>query len=124
MSYTHPPGSISHGTLRPEDLIPTFMTALEKCAEADVSGRFDDRNYVRAESTRANLAKVQANIDRLTDEYFDSQDAQDDLDMLYDELGAYAPAGHYFGAHEGDGSDFGFWPFDDGAAPVDTRYRE
>jgi hypothetical protein len=30
-------------------------------------------------------------------------------DMM-DALNDLAPAGYYFGAHEGDGSDFGFWP--------------
>ena len=32
------------------------------------------------------------------------------IDELADALQAYAPAGAYFGSHEGDGADFGFWP--------------
>lgn len=28
---------------------------------------------------------------------------------LFDTLNSYAPEGYYFGAHIGDGSDFGFW---------------
>lgn len=32
---------------------------------------------------------------------------------LMDELSAFAPVDHYFGAHPGDGSDFGYWPVDD-----------
>ena len=32
------------------------------------------------------------------------------LDELYQALNDEAPDGHYFGAHEGDGAEFGFWP--------------
>jgi len=30
-----------------------------------------------------------------------------------DALNEYAPDGYYFGAIEGDGSDFGFWAIED-----------
>lgn len=42
---------------------------------------------------------------------FESDPNRDDdlLDSLIQHLNEYAPAYCYFGAHEGDGSDFGFW---------------
>ena len=39
-------------------------------------------------------------------------DDQNLLESVMAVLETYAPAGHYFGAHPGDGSDFGFWPIE------------
>lgn len=96
-------GTVIHATLRPEDLIPAFMEELE-------------RRSIRAAS-------------RITSEYAadgwpysmsglhygdpftkkQSELAPHLLEDLFDALNEVAPEGHYFGAHMGDGSDFGFW---------------
>jgi hypothetical protein len=44
--------------------------------------------------------------------YYESEDADEDLQWLEELLEHYAPPGHWFGAHPGDGAAFGFWPLD------------
>lgn len=41
--------------------------------------------------------------------WWHSEDAIALLESLTDALDSYAPEGYYFGAHPGDGSDYGFW---------------
>lgn len=106
-------GTVIAGTLRPEDLVPAFMEALDDRVE-DAS--FDDGADAPA--------KVQA-VDRLQDRlgdlerrmaaegYYADEDSMWDLEWLQDALNEYAPKGCRFGAHEGDGADFGFWPTED-----------
>src|ERR1039458_1517376 len=47
------------------------------------------------------------------DEYYASEDADYDLESLFDALEAYAPEGFYFGSHPGDGCDYGYWLSED-----------
>lgn len=87
-------GSISHGTLNPEHLIPVFADELEALAKRDRDSR-------RRTSARDAVAEARAPWTRDTDEL---------LEALSNQLEGYAPPYAYFGSHEGDGSDFGFWP--------------
>lgn len=92
-------GSVSHGTLRPEDLIPAFMDALQEL------------NPERAKELEGDAERI------LAIETDDEQRCDDDLEessyflneTLVDALNACAPTGIYFGSHPGDGSNFGFW---------------
>jgi hypothetical protein len=87
-------GSVSSATMRPEDLIPSFLSELKHqkpCRRAH-------RTLVR---------EIEARMD--ADDYFESEDADFDLEALFDALNEYAPAYFYFGAHPGDGSDYGYW---------------
>jgi len=102
-------GTISHGTMRPEDLIPTFVSALDDCVEESTfEPGADQPSRVQA------VGKIQDELGRIeramdASGYFNSDDADFDLEWLFDQLDEFAPDGHYFGAHPGDGSDFGFW---------------
>ena len=87
--------SLSHGTLRNEDLIPEFAIFLEEHAES---------NY-------AKFIQNTHNFSVLMTENYDGEQAHYTLEDLFDALNDIAPDGCYFGAHEGDGSDFGFWEF-------------
>ncbi len=102
-------GSISHGTMRAEDLIPTFIDVLNELKEnlsLDATGR---EMEVTKEVGRIDdlLGKIEQH--QQEDDYYESEDADYDLEALFDELSAFAPDYFYFGAHEGDGSDYGFW---------------
>lgn len=90
MAYETSIGSISHGTLRTEDLLETFSDELARCAP--------DNPLV---------AEAHAMLDQWDDNGPDSNDL---VGELMEALEEYAPSYCYFGAHEGDGSDFGFWP--------------
>ena len=96
------PGSISHGTLRNEDLFPAFV----RCLFTLDSGQC-------REFEKANPNLLQALCDKecgIPTDWWDSEEAAFVMEELSDLLDGYAPEGHYFGAHPGDGSDFGFWP--------------
>lgn len=77
-------GSISHGTLRTVDLLESFADELARLGSpVEPPEAWEDMD----EDTRAEW-----------------------LESLFDELQSHAPNFTYFGAHPGDGSDFGFWP--------------
>jgi len=94
-------GSISSGTLRTEDLLDAFAFELEYQIQRD------EALYLTP-SIRDALLKCVADAKEITD--FDSDEAADMVNELIDQLNEYAPPYCYFGAHFGDGADFGFWP--------------
>lgn len=98
------PGTVSAGTMRPEDLIPVFLSV----AEAHRLSRAD-RAQVREIQKRHREMEAQDHSQDVWEEYYQSEEAGFDLDALFDILDTIAPAGHYFGAHPGDGADYGFW---------------
>lgn len=91
-------GTLSHGTMRPADLIPAFLEAIRHTDE-----------YCQMLTGPFGIVPSDASLDD-TDEWWDSENAGYLLDELFDILNAYAPDGYYFGSHLGDGSDYGYWP--------------
>ena len=90
-------GSVSSGTMRPEDLIPTFASELDAL-----------RNHTSR--THRSLVAAARNLKINADGYYKDEDgAREILSDLFTALQDYAPDYAYFGAVEGDGADFGFW---------------
>ena len=86
MTTTYAPiGSVSTGTMRNEDLIPCFM---------DVLKHLDKKRH-----------------DEIVKEFdYNSEDADYLINEdLHDALNECAAPFCYFGSHEGDGADYGFW---------------
>ncbi len=89
--------TVSRATLRPQDLIPVFLTVIKDTAEY-----VQIMNFVPAHALEDDEA-----------EWWESEDASYFLnETLWDILNLYAPDGYYFGNTEGDGSDFGYWKFE------------
>jgi hypothetical protein len=98
-------GTISHATLRPDDLLDAFAETLDALAESRALSD-DSRDTVELVGWTHD---VLAHVERERE----GGDAPGDWElvgMLEEALSAYAAPGTYFGAHEADGSDFGFWP--------------
>jgi hypothetical protein len=87
-------GTVIHGTLRPEDLAPAFFATLTAFVEPVWGGLLGD---------------VQAIMDGTSD----PDDTDDILAMMEDAINDALPEGWYFGAVEGDPTDFGIFPVED-----------
>ena len=108
----HNIGSVSSGTMRAEDLIPAFLSELRSQKPL----RREHRKLVReitqrmdADYTHDGCGLWNCGMNQDAENYFGTEDADYDLESLFDALNEYAPAYFYFGAHCGDGSDFGYW---------------
>ena len=98
-------GSISHGTLRTQDLLPVFLETFMALggnvpADLECGSYIEYLNWPNPETTACDE----------DDKFWDSEDAMWDMEALMDGLNNLCPPFVYFGTLEGDGSDFGFWP--------------
>lgn len=106
-------GSISHGTLRTEDLLSAFLSELEWNIRRNgnffcLPGNFGERDRLNNLVGEAQdcFAEDGDGIDP------DKEAEADELvnEALPDALQEFAPPYCDFGSHPGDGSDFGYWP--------------
>jgi hypothetical protein len=101
LTVAEPGSSWGERTLRPQDLVRNLYEALY------------DLSAARAERVYDEYPKVMVEV--LTLPYHDepSEGAESAfphlLDTLFDLMSEHSPPFHYFGSHEGDGSDFGYW---------------
>lgn len=84
-------GTVIRGTMLESDLIPAFLDELERLDPERASSYWDEIP------------------DDPDNDWWDSDEAAWMLEELFDALSEYAPPYCYFGALEGDGSDYGFW---------------
>jgi hypothetical protein len=97
-------GSISHGTLRTQDLLPVFLETFMALggnvpADLECGSYIEYLNWPNPETTACDE----------DDKFWASEDAMWDMEALTDGLNNLCPSFVYFGTLEGDGSDFGFW---------------
>ena len=88
-------GSITTGTLLPEDLLEAFSDELRRL---DANGHYAKLLAEAAEILESNIGE------------YGLEDTSGLVDDLQYALQEFAPPYTYFGAHPGDGADFGFWP--------------
>ena len=115
----YPIGSISSCTMRAEDLIQTFASELEALARqpgiVSARRRKEHRKLVQEIKNRIESgpacepSNVQANYPMEEYDYYASEDAGSDLEALFDALDEYSAPYFRFGAHPGDGSDYGWF---------------
>jgi hypothetical protein len=106
-------GSVSEGTLKQDELLMKFLHTLQwhmmQNKEALALPESDD--------TRNWLLQIERDAQACFDEDGNlipekEDDACELITALSDALETFAPPYSYFGAHVGDGADFGFWPID------------
>ena len=100
-------GSVSHGTLRTADLLDAFASELEYQVQRNADAWCSDEGRKERDRYLAIVAEARE-IDP------DSEDADYLVnEELIDALQEFAPPYAYFGAHPGDGADFGYWLTDE-----------
>lgn len=84
------PGTVVSGTHLVPDIIPELLDVLLNCDHPRYKELHDDWRQMSDEN---------------------DDDALDELcwQTLFDACDECAPDGYYFGAHPGDGCDYGFW---------------
>lgn len=99
------PGTLIQATHRHEDLIPAFTQELFLLRPSVARYLQDEYKEVYAALAHPELGDLDPA----------DQDAPELVDTLFIKLDEAAPDGYYFGAHPGNGSDFGFWEVEDDA---------
>ena len=88
--------SVSHGTMRYQELIPAFMNVIR-----------DTPEYVQL----MDQLPAYAQEDK-TSNWWESEDASWLFTELLETLEQYAPEGYTCGTHPGDGAEYGYWKVD------------
>jgi hypothetical protein len=106
-------GSISHGTLRLEDLLPAYISHAEHLQLTNGDYLASPENFALRDALTKLVGEAQ---DCFSDDgetlHPDGEEIAnylvcEDFPNMFDQ---FAPPYCYFGTHEGDGSDFGYWP--------------
>lgn len=105
-------GSLIRGTFQTRDLIPAFIEEFRRLDDVKFLGWLS--RIVPGAFDRASVLCLLDNglpwPPENLDGWWDSAEAQEMRADLEYQLNQLAPAGMRFGAHEGNDSDFGWWP--------------
>ena len=93
-------GTLIYGTTRPQELIPCFLDAVMEFAPAHYE-------QLMVAAFGPIPAYVQDEGD--SSEWWQSEAADSLLESLMDILDEHSPEDCYFGAHENNETDFGWW---------------
>lgn len=96
------PGSIVWGSCRTFDLVAPLLNVLLGHYLYDETGKLDE-----IKGLYKCIPEDAYNDD--THPFWTSDECYEFLQEIFDEMNEIAPEGHYFGAHEGDGADYGYW---------------
>lgn len=105
--------SVSHATLNPEHLIPTFLRFIHenlghRIVEETIDGFECFAPFLASPENAWGLEPFSIVEEDGWQECFDEHSSEF-LECLFDTINEHAPEFTHFGAHEGNGSDFGFW---------------
>lgn len=101
-----PDYSVSQATMRPQDLLSAFASELEKLCKEEENRKKDLEFCTECLDL---VGEARKEVARIESEGSHTEDTFELMDKLNAILNVFAPAGHYFGPHEGDGADFGYW---------------
>lgn len=90
--YADLDSSVSYGTLRPADVARSLLSVLR-----DTPQYLQIINYIPCYAWDN------------PDDIWWQDVGLIVLEDIFETLNLYAPEGYYFGAHDGDGADFGYW---------------
>jgi len=92
--------TVIRATYRSQDLLPAFLDLLRE---------LDPVSYSAWVTSTWSIPPAYVADEGDESAWWESEDCSNCIETLFDQLNACAPEGYYFGAHPGDGSDFGFW---------------
>jgi len=95
-------GTVISGTMRSEDLIPTFVELLIKLDT--------DKEYTSVIEEGWSIMKRAEKKEAVWDNEETTEYLNEDL---WNALDNFSPDYCYFGSHPGNGSDYGYWPNED-----------
>lgn len=102
-------GTVSHATMREQDLLPKFLGVLAEYNPLAYNAIIDELTPFC--HSNDNIDEILGNEDHTA--WHSNTMAWIINESVWDAMNEIAPEGFYFGAHPGDGCDYGFWAIEE-----------